>query len=99
MAVAPQALDHRAARADGHPAALLQLGEVPVVDARKGLRYHPRRAGSETVDLGERAGCGPLGEFGLAQSVGDLHGPLKGSHLGRGSKLAVQVVHGKREGR
>ena len=99
MAVAPQALDHRAARADGHPAALLQFGEVPVFDARKGFGYHPRRAGAETVDLGERAGCGPLGQLGIAQSVGDLHRPLEGSHLGRGSKLAIQGVHGKHKGR
>ena len=97
MAVTAQTLDYRTSRADGHPAAPLECGEVPVVGAGEGLGYDPRRAGTEAVDLSEGA-CGrPLGELGVAEGVGDLQCPLERPHLGAGGEFTVEVVNGKSE--
>ena len=97
MAVAPQARQHRATGADRHPAAPLQLGEIPVVDPGERLGHHPGGAGADPVEVGERARVGPLGQFGVADGLGHCQRPLEGAHLGSGGQLAVQVVHRERE--
>ena len=97
MAVAPQALEHRAAGPHRHPAAMLEFGEVSVADAREGLGDNPRRAGAYAVEVRQRAiGRPPLDLLVAALS----HGPqssLEGSNLGGGSEFAVQIVHGERQ--
>ena len=43
--------------------------------------------------------CWAFSTTGAVEGVNDGQRPLERSHLGCGSKFAVQVVHGEREGR
>ena len=97
VAVAAQAVEHGPAGSDRHPAPLLELGQVSVVDARDGFGDYPCRAGSHTVEVGEGACRRPLGEFGVTEGLSNVQGPLEGSHLGAGSELPVEVVNRQRQ--
>ena len=92
VAVAAQALQHRASRPDRHPAALLQRGEVAVVGAVEGLGDHPGRARPYPVELGEGALGRPGGELAVADSLGHLQRPQERPHLRRRRQLPVEIV-------